>query len=356
MAFAGRVMNLDWLTDGRKIPDGVMYYIRAMAVYSIRVLGQSPEVVAKAYNFNRACIYRWLRQYDEGGFEALESEMPPGAKPLVDGEMDEWLKRTVLEETPVTFGYDTNLWTCGILAGLLKQVFGVTVSASAVRLHLKRLGLTCQKPEYQDVKRDEREIEYFLNVKFPKIRRLADKLGADIGFQDESGVGIMTRHGRTWGLRGETPVVKASMQRGGYNVLSVVMAQGALRYSVRDGAVNGTVFIGFLKRLILKRERPLILLVDHATFHGSKPVRDFVRAHRDKLRVFYLPKRTPEMNPDEQVWNDIKVNGIGKQPVKDKKDLMKRLYSSLASLQKKTARILSFFQLPDTKYAAEYAA
>jgi hypothetical protein len=45
------LMNLDWLADGRKIPDEVMYYIRVMAVNSIRVLGQSPEVIAKAYNF-----------------------------------------------------------------------------------------------------------------------------------------------------------------------------------------------------------------------------------------------------------------------------------------------------------------
>jgi hypothetical protein len=84
-------------------------------------------------------------------------------------------------------------------------MFGVTVSESAVRLHLKALMLTYQKPEYQDVQRDEREIEFFLNVKFPKIQRLAEKLGADIAFQDESGVGVMTRHGRTWGLRGKTP-------------------------------------------------------------------------------------------------------------------------------------------------------
>jgi hypothetical protein len=50
-------MNLDWLADGRKIPDEVMYYIRIMAVNSIRVLGQSPEAIAKTYNFNRA--WRW---------------------------------------------------------------------------------------------------------------------------------------------------------------------------------------------------------------------------------------------------------------------------------------------------------
>jgi hypothetical protein len=41
-------MNIDWLVDGRKIPDDVMYFIRRMAVNAIRVLGQSPEKIAEA--------------------------------------------------------------------------------------------------------------------------------------------------------------------------------------------------------------------------------------------------------------------------------------------------------------------
>jgi transposase len=119
-------MNFDWINDGRKISDDVMYYIRVMAVNSVRALGQSPEVIAKAYNFNRACIYRWLKQYDEGGFEALESDTPPGAQLLVTREMDEWLKQTDLNQSPVDFGYDTHLWACEILAELLKNKFDVT--------------------------------------------------------------------------------------------------------------------------------------------------------------------------------------------------------------------------------------
>lgn len=344
-------MNYDWLYDGRKIPDEVMHYIRVMAVYAVRMLGQSPEVVAKTFDFNRACIYRWLRQYDEGGFAALESAMPPGAQPLITSEMDEWLKQTVLNKTPVNFEYDTNLWTCEILVALLEKEFGVTVSDSAVRLHLKALGLTFQKPEYQDAGRDEQEVEHFLNVKFPKIQQLAAKLGADIGFQDESGVGVATRYGQTWGLRGDTPVIKVSMKRGGYNVISAITTEGEMQYSVEEGSVNGEVFVGFLKQLIQDRDRPLILLVDHATFHSSKPVRDFVRAHRSELRIFFLPKRAPEMNPDEQVWNEIKTHRIGKQPVKDKTDLKDRLDSTLISLKNDTKRVLSFFRLPNTRYA-----
>ena len=106
-----------------------------------------------------------------------------------------------------------------------------------------------QKPEYQDVKRDDQEIEYFFNDKFSRIQRLANKMGADIGFEDEAGVGVMTKHGRTWGLRGQTPIVKVSMQRGGYNVLSVVTAKGEMDYSIKDDTINGERYIEFLEEL-----------------------------------------------------------------------------------------------------------
>jgi transposase len=346
-------MNTDWLLDARKIPDDVMRYFRMKAVYAVRVLGLSPEVVANVYNVTHACIYRWLNQYDQGGYEALESKMPPGAAPLITSEMDKWLKLIVLNNIPVDFGYDVNLWTCSIIAELLKREFGVTVSDSTVRLHLIQLKLSWQIPEYRDKDMDPQEIDYFLNNKFPRIQRLANKIGAEIGYEDESGVGVRTHGGRTWGLRGRTPVVDVSMDRGGYNMLSVVTPQGKMRFSVKEGNINGERYIEFLKRLIRNRDRSLILLVDHATFHKSKTVRDFVRAHRNKLRIFFLPKRAPKMNPDEQVWNEIKTNRIGKQPVKNKKDLKRRLYSALSSLQKNTKKILSFFSLPDTKYASE---
>ena len=119
--------------------------------------------------------------------------------------------------------------------------------------------------------------------------------------------------------------------------------------------VNGERNIGFLSELIADRERPLIVLSDHATFHHSKQVRDYVRAHRRQLRVFFLPKRAPEYNPDEQVWNEVKNNRVGKQPVKNKEDLKTRLTSALDSLKQNTRRIISFFHMPNTQYAAGVA-
>jgi len=52
-------MDLDWLDDGRKIPDEVMLYIRVMAVHAVRARGKSPEDVIEIFNLNRHGIYRW---------------------------------------------------------------------------------------------------------------------------------------------------------------------------------------------------------------------------------------------------------------------------------------------------------
>jgi transposase len=137
------------------------------------------------------------------------------------------------------------------------------------------------------------------------------------------------------------------MQRGGYNVLSVVTPKGEMNYSVTEDSVNSQRYIEFLNGLIQGRPRPLILIVDQAPFHGSQKVREWVRAHRTRLRIFFLPKCSPELNPDEQVWNEIKNNQIGKQPIKNKQDLKKRLYSALRSLQRQSERIRSLTERTD---------
>ena len=162
-------MQTDWLKDGRKIPDDVMSYVRQMAVHAVRDEGESPEVVARVFHFHRSCIYRWLKQYDEGGEDALISRTPPGATPVVTSEMDEWLKLVVLGSTPLQFGYDTNLWNCKVLVDLLRRKFDVEVSDDTVRLHLEAIGLTSQKPQYQDHERNAVEVERFKREKFPQI-------------------------------------------------------------------------------------------------------------------------------------------------------------------------------------------
>ncbi|WP_083827602.1 transposase [Thiorhodococcus drewsii] len=72
------------------------------------------------------------------------------------------------------------------------------------------------------------------------------------------------------------------------------------------------------------------------------------------MRAVYLPTYSPERNPDEHVWEEIKDKQLRRQPIKNNRDLKKRLHSALKSLQHRTERVISFFHLPETRYAAQF--
>ena len=273
-------MTENWELDGRQMPDQVLEYLRKIAVRAVKEYGYSPEVVIKVLGLSRSCMYDWLKRYETRGLKGLEGHPAPGAEAQVTEAMEAWLKETVLQSTPVEHGYDTLLWSRDILAALLKERFGVEVTGRTLSGHLKKLGLSYQKPCYRALDQDPQEVEYFLEEKFPRIQRLAEKLGADIAFEDEAGIGGSTRSGRTWGLEGQPPEIRVTQRRGGYNVLSAVTGQSQMRYSLEADHINSARYVNFLKQWLKGRTRPLILLADRVSFHRSAEVRAFVRAHR----------------------------------------------------------------------------
>jgi len=125
-----------------------------------------------------------------------------------------------------------------------------------------------------------------------------------------------------------------------------------MHYSLERGKINASRYVEFLKQVLKGLTRPLILMVDKASFHTVRPVKALDRANRKRLRIYFFPTYSPKLNPDEPVWNEIKNNKLGKQPIKNKSDLIKRLRAALRSLHRKTDRIISFFHLPYTEYAA----
>lgn len=345
-------MNAEWMFDARKIPDEVMSYLRRIAVRAVEEKQYSPERVADFLGISRSSIYDWIHQYREEGESALETKKAPSAPLVMTPEIDEWLRKAILTSTPDAYGYDTVLWTLKIMVDLLKKRFGLWVSDSTVALHLHRMNVSCQVPCYQARQQDPREVDTFLNDKFPLIKRVAEKRGADLAFEDEAGMGILARSGRTWGEVNSTPVVSVNQQRGGYNVLSAITATGELTFELEEQSIDGKRYIEFLKKLLVGRTRPLIVIADNAAFHRSKKVRDFVRSHRHQIRMFFFPPYAPKLNPDEQVWNEIKHRHLEKEPIKDKPDLNRRIDGLLRSLKEETEKIRSFFRLPDTEYAA----
>jgi transposase len=116
--------------------------------------------------------------------------------------------------------------------------------------------------------------------------------------------------------------------------------------------MNSELFIEFLKRLMHNAANPIFLIVDGHPTHKSTKVKKYVVSTQGKLKLFYLPPYSPELNPDEFVWNYVKNHHMGKKEIKGPDDFKQKLLSCLKSLQRCTNKIMGFFHAPDVKYAS----
>jgi len=138
-----------------------------------------------------------------------------------------------------------------------------------VGLHLHRMKLSGQTPCDRAQERNPEEVADFLEVKFPIIQPLAEKIGADIAVEDEAGVGIMNRSGHTGGAVGQAPKVAITGRRGGYNGLSTITANGERYWALEEKSLDGKRYVEFLENLLRDRTRPLIVIADNVSFHKA---------------------------------------------------------------------------------------
>jgi transposase len=340
--------------DGRTLDHKTLEHLRITAVRRVVEDGEAPGEVMRSMGLCRTSIYPWLRSYQDEGLAALAEKIARGREPKLTDKQQQQVKRWIVGKDPRQYGFDYGLWTRRIVQSLIERKFGIRLGWTAVGRLLARLEITPQKPLRRAYERDPGRIQQWVDEEYPKLRRRAKKHGAKIYFLDEAGFHSDPVLGRTYGLKGHTPVVATSGQRQSINAISAVNAKGEFWYNVYSGKLNAARFVEFLQDLMKGRRERVFLVVDGHPSHKAKLVQACVKSFAGKLELHFLPPYAPDLNPDEFVWGYAKTNGVSKKPLRQNESLKERVTSDLEAIKRDRTLVKSFFCAKSVVYARDW--
>ena len=340
--------------DGRGFDHRTLEAIRLMAIERVRN-GERPSSVIASFGFNRTTIYKWINAASKPGvgLKALRSRPATGRPRSLTPRQEQQVFRWINGRDPRQYGLDFGLWTRSVVASLIEQKFGIQLGLSAVGELLAKLGLTPQKPLQRAYQRDPEAIEKWRRETFPAIAKQAKASGGEVYFWDESGFRADTVHGKTWGKKGQTPVVERPGQRQSISAASAVNARGGFWYCTYEGGLNATLFVTLLRRMMRHRSKPVHLVVDGLPAHKTVHVKDYVASTNGMLTLHFLPGYAPELNPDEQVWSHMKRTGVARTPLRRGEKLREKIEAQLGAIKRMPKLVRSFLQAPRVAYITD---
>ena len=99
---------------------------------------------------------------------------------------------------------------------------------------------------------------------------------------------------------------------------------------VLSGAVNGTVFYGYLEQCVVPQLKPGdILFMDNLPAHKVAGIESLIRNRESAL--IYLPPYSPDLNPIELAWSKIKTI-LRRLKARTFEDLLQALKQALCAI------------------------
>lgn len=340
------------LKDARHLSPSAQEALRYRVVNAVKN-GMSKSEAARVFKVSRTAVHHWTKATVIEGSKALKAKKRgrPKCSRLLPHQAATAV-RLMEQKCPDQLGLPFYLWTREAVQQFLWQRFELTVSVWTVGRYLKRWGFTPQKPLRRAYEQNSLAVKQWLETEYPEICRTAQHEKAEIHWGDEMGVRSDYQAGRSYGRAGQTPVVSATGKRFGCNLISTITNRGKLCFKVFTQRFDTALMLDFMRRLVRHSDQKVFLIVDGHPVHRSKAVQRWVERHADRIRLFFLPSYSPELNPSELLNHDVKANAVGRQRPKSQAEMIDNIRSYLRSTQRQLRVVQRFFHEKHIAYAA----
>jgi transposase len=318
--------------------------------------GVDVDDIAEVLKVSRSSIFEWQKTYRAHGPGALRTKKTRGPESKLSDSQLSQLCRLIVGNDPRQLSFGLALWTRGMIQELIFRQFGVRLSVVSVGRALAGLGLSPQRPLYRSYEQDPEKVRTWKQETFPQIQARAKKEGAAVFFADEASVRTNYHAGTTWAPVGKTPTVAGSGRTRSISMVSAVSPRGELHFQVHEEGIRKEEFLEFCKMLIADMGRPVFLILDNSQVHRAKLLKEYIEQSDGMLTIFFLPPYSPDLNPDEWVWKNVKHDNLGRASVRSETQLAQFAEAALARLRELPEKVRSFFGDPALRYIRDSLA
>jgi transposase len=266
--------------------------------------GYSVEEVADILRVDEATIWRWVKQYREGGLEGmgLRSGGDQGQSPLAEAERKELDEH--LRTTAAVGGKTGSGWTIKQIIAVVKEKFQVEYSPRGMRHVLAQIEWSYQKSRVKYIKQDNQKVEDFEKRLCAALQDVAETGEPVHPFaEDEVKLYLEGTNGYRWNPVGQQPVVAdGSRGKKSISLYGAVHLGTGEEFTLQTDWQESTWTTTYLDAVDKAYpEGWIVWLWDNAPHHTSREVAMWFEAH-PRFIVVPLPPYSPDLNPKEQTW------------------------------------------------------
>ncbi len=287
------------------------------------------------------CVRLWIARYNEMGIDGLIYRPRPGRPRLLEGDTIRSEILPVVDDPSLAGQLH---WTGVKLSGWLRDNKGFEISYRTLIRYLHQQGYARRIPRPMPEPPDRNTWLKQREDCAMRLAALLDDPGNTVFFGDEAGFEGDPRPRHKWVKRGSRPT---QGYYGGHvrrNVVGAVEPAHGRLVSLIVAHCNTEVFQAFLNTMAEEVPpedgKQVHLVLDNAGWHKS------ARLNWHHIKPFYLSPYSPDFNPIERLWQQLKGNAMAGYLTNDGEALSDKLLESLQGVLNDTKLVRSVCAIP----------
>lgn len=261
------------------------------------------ETIEAVAGYNTKYIYKIRKKYISKGISGLLDKQRKPRSLLSRGQREHIIK-TLQNDSPRSFGFESDYWTTGIVGWLIKEQYNIHYkSKTPVYLLFKEAKLSFHKPGFCYLPRNQEKIDTWKNETLPVVKEALSDPNCVVFTADEMILTSQTTFQKIWLPIDNYPKIEVAVTRKRRGIVGFLNVKTGRELAYQYDTIDSKSMIESLKKI--GKENPgkrIMIFWDNASWHKSKEMRVYLGKTHHNFVLKNFPPYAPDENPQEHVW------------------------------------------------------